>query len=58
MDALVVAHEIGHLLGAKHHACDHDYTCVMAPKGFGLTARWCGHHVLEMRLGAASLFAE
>ncbi len=57
-DALVIAHETGHLLGAKHHKCDHDYQCLMAPKGFGLPARWCEHHVLEMQLGAAHMLAE
>ncbi len=55
-DGLVVAHEIGHLLGAKHHDCDHDYRCVMAPKGFGLPARWCAHHLLELH--ADHLLAE
>ncbi len=58
LDGLVVAHEIGHLLGAEHHKCDHDYQCVMAPKGFSSPPRWCEHHILEMQLGAASLEAE
>lgn len=57
-DALVLAHEIGHLLGAEHHDCDHAYRCVMAPKGFGLPARWCGHHVLEIQRHAAHLSAQ
>ncbi len=57
-DSLVVAHEIGHLLGADHHKCDHDYECVMAPKGFSSPPRWCEHHILEMQLGAARLQAE
>ncbi len=57
-DGMVVAHEIGHLLGAEHHACDHDYRCVMAPKGVSLPGRWCEHHVLEVQLGAARLLAE
>ncbi len=55
LDGLVVAHEIGHLLGADHHECDHDYQCVMAPKGFSSPPRWCEHHILEMQLGAAQL---
>ena len=54
-DSLVVAHEIGHLLGADHHECEHDYDCVMAPKGFSFPPRWCEHHILEMQLGAAQL---
>ena len=58
LDGLVVAHEIGHLLGADHHECEHDYQCVMAPKGFSSPPRWCEHHILEMQLGAASLEAE
>ncbi len=58
LDGLVVAHEIGHLLGAKHHKCTHDYLCVMAPKSFSSPPRWCEHHILEMQLGAASLGAE
>ena len=57
-DAVVVAHEIGHLLGAHHHKCEHDYQCVMAPEGFSLPARWCEHHILEMQLAAAGLFAQ
>ncbi len=55
LDGLVVAHEIGHLLGADHHKCDHDYECVMAPQGFSSPPRWCEHHILEMQLGAAQL---
>ena len=55
LDSLVVAHEIGHLLGADHHECDHAYDCVMAPKGFSSPPRWCEHHILEMQLGAAQL---
>lgn len=55
LDGLVVAHEIGHLLGADHHECDHGYRCVMTPKGFELPARWCDHHVLEMQAGAAAM---
>ena len=54
-DSLVVAHEVGHLLGADHHDCEHDYECVMAPKGFSSPPRWCQHHILEMQLGAAQL---
>ncbi len=57
-DSLVVAHEIGHLLGADHHECDHDYQCVMAPKGFSSPPRWCEHHILEMQVGAARLLAK
>ncbi len=57
-DAWVVAHEIGHLLSAEHHECDHDYRCVMAPKGYPLPARWCAHHLLEIQLGAARLLAD
>ena len=55
LDSLVVAHEIGHLLGADHHECEHDYDCVMAPKGFSFPPRWCELHILEMQLGAAQL---
>ncbi len=58
LDGLVVAHEIGHLLGAHHHECDHDSVCVMAPKGFSSPPTWCSHHILEMQLGAARLLAE
>lgn len=57
-DSLVVAHELGHLLGAEHHSCDHDYRCVMAPKGLALPARLCAHHMSEIQLGAARLLAE
>ena len=58
LDGLVIAHEIGHVLGADHHDCEHDYRCVMAPEGFASPVRWCEHHVLEMQLGVARLFAE
>ncbi len=54
-DSVVVAHEVGHLLGAGHHVCDHAYRCVMAAKGLELPARWCGHHVVEMHDGAADV---
>jgi hypothetical protein len=57
-DALVVAHEIGHLMGAKHHHCHHNYLCVMTPKGFELPSRWCAHHVQEIQLYSARLLAE
>ncbi len=43
----LIAHEVGHLLGAKHHADDEDCTgdgCLMEQKGYDHLETWCEHH--------------
>ena len=45
--ASLVAHEVGHLLGAGHHDDDHECTdggCVLDPRGYAHGYRWCDDH--------------
>lgn len=57
--AALVAHELGHLLGADHHEEGHECGsdgCLMDPVGFEHADRWCGDHraeIAEMLAGAA-----
>jgi hypothetical protein len=43
----LVAHELGHVLGAGHHDDDHqcdDEGCLMDSKGYAHGDTWCDHH--------------
>ena len=43
----LIAHEVGHLLGVKHHEDDEDCTgdgCLMDQKGYDHLKTWCEHH--------------
>jgi len=45
--ASLVAHELGHILGAGHHGEDHDCPkdgCLMDAKGYAHADTWCDHH--------------
>ncbi len=57
-DGPVVAHEVGHVLGAEHDECRHEFQCVMAPKGPLQPAHWCTHQLLQVQAGAGRLLAE
>lgn len=50
-DAMVIAHEIGHVLGADHHRCQ-GHSCLMAPSGFEYSEEWCPGHLLILRINA------
>ena len=50
-DAMVIAHEIGHILGADHHAC-RGHRCLMTPSGFEYSDEWCPGHLRILRLNA------
>lgn len=54
----LLAHEVGHLLGAEHHASEDECTgdgCVMDREGFVHADDWCDHHleVIQETLDAA-----
>lgn len=44
---LLIAHEVGHLLGARHHEDEEECTedgCIMGHVGPGYFTNWCQHH--------------
>lgn len=50
-DASVIAHEIGHILGAHHHRCI-GHRCLMAPSGFAYSEEWCPRHLRILQANA------
>jgi hypothetical protein len=43
----LIAHEVGHLLGAEHHEDDEHCTdegCIMNQEGYIYLEKWCEHH--------------
>ncbi len=53
-DAYVLTHEIGHIFGLDHHACDDDL-CFMADHGYDPDEHWCADHLELLRNNAGYL---
>ncbi len=47
-DAYVLTHEIGHIFGMDHHACEDDL-CFMADHGYDPDEHWCPEHLELLR---------
>lgn len=47
-DAYVLTHEIGHIFGLDHHACEDDL-CFMADHGYDPDEHWCPEHLELLR---------
>lgn len=44
----LVAHELGHVLGARHHEQEHECIedgCIMDQQGYANATHWCQHHI-------------
>jgi len=53
----LIAHEIGHLLGADHHEDDeecHEDGCIMDKRGYIHASEWCDHHRMAIKANLAS----
>jgi hypothetical protein len=48
-DAYVLAHEIGHLFGLRHHRCP-DGHCLMAGHEYDPRSHWCDDHLWLLRV--------
>ena len=59
-NAMLIAHEVGHLLGSKHHAEEKECTeegCIMNRKGYAHATEWCAHHQRLIRENIALTLA-
>lgn len=56
----LIAHEIGHLLGASHHEDEErctEYGCIMDRTGYAHATTWCEHHEQLIQENIASRMA-
>lgn len=53
-DAYVLTHEVGHIFGLDHHACEDDL-CFMADHGYDPDEHWCPDHLELLRNNAGYL---
>lgn len=59
-NAALIAHEVGHILGARHHEqedeCDGD-GCIMDREGYDHASQWCHHHEEQIQKSIAATLA-
>lgn len=53
-DAYVLTHEMGHIFGLDHHACEDDL-CFMADHGYDPDEHWCPEHLELLQNNAGYL---
>lgn len=53
-DAYVLTHEIGHIFGLDHHACEDEF-CFMTDHGYDPDEHWCLEHLELLRNNAGYL---
>lgn len=59
-NAALIAHEVGHLLGAHHHEDDEECTeggCIMDERGFAHATEWCDHHAETIQTSIDSMLS-